>query len=199
MIESIARTAYIAGTTYSQLSSRNSGTTASPQDVRTTNDSVSISKTGRLSSIMSDLGFDTTKGYITLDDIQTAVNRDRSYIRDRLRAVSNELGIDGSDSIVISNDFQGRIVVSGDFPKREQLETRLNNEEEFSNVFRRLSANASLLKAAKEYIKFAEEYEKDPEAAVARYYYLFDGSRNHEYSLEFRNGEVVDDVQIQTT
>ncbi|HKI80705.1 MAG TPA: hypothetical protein VKA04_03585, partial [Pseudodesulfovibrio sp.] len=86
-------------------------------------------------------------------------------------------------------DEAGAVRVKGDSPYKEEIEQALAEDEDLSNDFRLVSAQTSIQETVKRHSAFAVAYAKDPEAAVARFAYLFDNIPDDPYTMTIGGGE----------
>jgi len=136
-------------------------------------DSVEISPAGR--SLLS-------TSLIPEGNIQDQIIADRAWMNDKLKELLGE----DAGNYTFEIGYDGHVNVSGeDKARAAELEKAFENDFELHNHLARISANSSLLRAAREHEKFAKAYEQDPEAAVAQFSYLFDGSNRAEVRFEY--------------
>lgn len=155
------------------------------EPIKLSDDTVSISSKEKINTL---LGNELLKNIITIDDIKASIESDRKYLNSRLEFYREKYSISSDNRVELTANTSGGIVVKGK-GDLSGLQNALNNDEDFRNTFMRMSANTSLEKAAERHIEFTKAYEKDPEAAVKMYSYLFDGSRNDKVSLVSENGD----------
>ena len=141
----------------------------------TQGDQVSISQRGRLLSALPPLFSEEIEadGMITLDEIRQFLQEKSADLADELRTRLSTMGVDISEPLDLDVAADGSIVVKGDHPQKAEIEAMFAADPELSNRVRQVSSTAGFLKAAEEYAEFAAEYDKDPEAAVAKYAHLF--------------------------
>jgi len=155
-----------------------------------------FSPEGMAASFRKSLGIDQSKETISIEDIFTSISKDRAAVEKYLHTTLNELGIDENALFELTSNYTGRIVVRGDFQGKEALEDTLNNDRQFSNTFRRLSANSSLYEAWRRHEEFMNAYEVDPEAAVAQFISLFNDSSQYHFTLSYSNGHAETRVDV---
>lgn len=146
----------------------------------------------KLDSLMGDTNND---GVISLDEIQGSIDSDLACVKSIFSKVASDLGIDPSSNISLTRDYQGNIRVKGNLENKDELEQYLNENQEFSQKFARLSANSSLVAAAKEGAKFQAAYAQNPVKAVAQYSYLFNNNRKWDFMLNINNTEFLPEVK----
>lgn len=141
----------------------------------TQEDQVSISQGGRLLSQMPYLFSEEIEadGQITLEEMRQFLQEKSADLADELRTRLSTMGVDITEPLDLDVASDGSIVVAGDHPQKAEIEAMFAADPELSNRVRQVSSTAGFLKAAEEYVGFAAEYEKDPEAAVAKYAHLF--------------------------
>ena len=152
-------------------------------------DKVSLSPQGLRASFMNDLGLDCLNDVLTIDGIRNAIERDQASVKQMLSGIAEDLGLTKS-SFELSVGRDGNLVVGGNLPERAALEEILNNHSEFSQTFKRLSANSTLLKAAQEGLEFQQAYAADPQKAVEEFMHLLDDSRHYAFKLNYADGRV---------
>lgn len=192
MINSIASTAYAR--TLNLLQPETSSTDASsPSANATSGDRVEISTEAK-SSLISSLFPNAGEGPISLSDIEEALSDATSSVEKRLRSLYGELGIPYSSRMEMSVGYDGKILVSGDGPEADRLAETINADDELANTIRGMSANASLLEAAKKGMEFSAAYAEDPRAAVERYGYLLEDDYGYDVTFSVLDGRI--DIEI---
>jgi hypothetical protein len=84
-------------------------------------------------------------------------------------------GVDASKPIDLTVDSQGMIRVANDHPNKERIEKMFEENPEVRDEYIKISAMGNFLKGAEEYKEFAEEYERDPQAAMKKHLSVFTG------------------------
>ncbi|WP_316897096.1 hypothetical protein [Pseudodesulfovibrio indicus] len=101
----------------------------------------------------------------------------------RITALLLENDIPTSPPAELYVDSAGAVRVKGNHPNKERIEQALAEDKELSNDFRQVSAQTSIQEAGKRHTEFARAYAIDPEAAVARFAYLFDDIPDDPYTM----------------
>ena len=115
-------------------------------------------------------------GVITGDEMRMELADAKAAYRDRLMHALSAHGIDPSQPFRLTSDTQGQVRVVGDPPDKERIEAIFAEDQALTQAFHRASATARLIASAEEAIAFQQAYAQDPQAAVARYSYLFNTS-----------------------
>jgi len=152
-------------------------------------DRVSLSPQGLRAAFMTDLGLNPASDALTIGDIQKAVERDQASVKEMLGMITEDLGLARS-SFELSTGLDGSIVVSGNLAERGALQEVLSANRKFQQTFSRLSANTSLLKAAKDGLEFQQAYAVDPKKAVEDFMDLLDGSQNYSFRFSYADGRM---------
>jgi hypothetical protein len=187
MIDSIMSLGYTQAVNFTPSQSSPPSTIAAEDTTGTDTVNISSEANHKLSvSPFSSTGSTT----ISFADIEKSLADTTSYVEDRLRSLYSKLGISSSSKMDISVGYDGSILVKGESPAAESLAQKINADDELSNSIRKMSADASLLEAAKEHEEFAAAYAKNPQAALERYGYLFDDDRSHHVSFSMQDGKL---------
>lgn len=167
----------------------------SVQSPQSSGDQVTLSPEAMIASFFTGMGVDYTPGQksISLEDLEAGLKKKTTEFQDRVNTLFLENGISTDPPVELTSDSEGNIRVKGDHPDKEKIEQLFEDNPELANDFRGISGLSSLVKAGKEYVEFAKEYEKDPQAAVAKYSHLFDALKDEEFSMIF-GGAQSDDV-----
>ncbi|MEZ7198428.1 hypothetical protein [Pseudodesulfovibrio karagichevae] len=110
-------------------------------------------------------------------------------VQSRITALFMEQGIPTDPPAELYTDEAGAIRVKGDHPHKDEIEAALAGDEALSNDFRMVSAQAEIQKAAERHTAFAAAYAKDPDAAVARFAYLFDDIPDDPFTMTIGGSE----------
>lgn len=127
-------------------------------------------------------------GVVRIEDVEAETKEALNAFQKDLNGLFAENGIDTNQAINISTDQNGNVIVTNDHPDKEKIEQVFENNGELANRYKGISNNMALIKAVEEASAFQKEYVIDPEAAVAKYSYLFDDNRNNDPYLNI-NGD----------
>lgn len=133
-----------------------------------------------------------SNGCIQIPDIRAAYAGAMERFASKLNDLLNEEGVDRRSDAVLRTDGMGMVRVTNDHPDREKIEAIFQDNPDLANEFRGLSATADFLRAADESSKFQAAYAKDPQAAVARYSYLFDNSPAKAFTLHINQDAITE-------
>lgn len=126
-------------------------------------------------------------GCIHLEDLQAWYRENSAALGSKITGLLANSGVDTSQPIDLTLDYQGQIRVANDHPDKEKIEKILAENPEVRNKFAQLTAMGNLIEGAEEYQKFAEEYARNPQAAVEKYAHLF-SSIKEAFTLRLENG-----------
>lgn len=104
-------------------------------------------------------------------------------VQSRITALFMERGIPTNPPVELYTDKEGAVRVKGDSPYKDEIEAALADDETLCNDFQMVSAQTEIQEAAERHAAFAEAYERDPEAAVARFAYLFDDIPDEPFTM----------------
>jgi hypothetical protein len=121
-------------------------------------------------SIFGDAAAD---GIITGDEMRAARDEAKAEYQRRFSAAIAAQAIDTSVPLSLQSDAMGRVVVVGDHPDKARIEQLFAEDGELNNAFKKASSLARMVAAFEEALPFHAAYDKDPQAAVAQYSYLF--------------------------
>lgn len=159
-----------------------------PDGVRETDsgDSVSISGQGRLmSDFFSGLGVEFTPGKpLTLDDLEAGLDRKQAALEDGIQTLFLQNGIATTPPVELTTDADGDIRVSGDHPRKKDIEALFRDNPELANDFRGVSMLSTLVESGRELASSSG----DPHGAVAQYLQQFSGQPGGDYTLTIDGG-----------
>jgi hypothetical protein len=112
-------------------------------------------------------------GVITGEEMRAARDEAKAEYQRRFSAAIAAQAIDTSVPLKLQSDAMGRVVVVGDHPDKARIEQLFAEDGELNNAFKKASSLAHMVAAFEEALPFHEAYDKDPQAAVAQYSYLF--------------------------
>jgi hypothetical protein len=104
-------------------------------------------------------------------------------VQSRITALFMENGIPTNPPVELYTDEAGAVRVKGNSPYKDEIEAALAGDETLCNDFRMVSAQTAIQKAAERHTAFAEAYKRDPEAALARFAYLFDDIPDEPFTM----------------
>ncbi|WP_415719346.1 hypothetical protein [Maridesulfovibrio sp.] len=136
-----------------------------------TQDTVSLSSAGKLmSSFFSGLGIDFTSGKsISLDDLEKGLQEQKKELETDINSLFFNNGIKVPPEVKLTSDENGHVRVEGDHPQSEQIEKLFADNPDLENDFKKVSGLSSMVNAGHEHVDFANQYKKNPYAAVAQY------------------------------
>jgi len=118
--------------------------TAAAESQAIKNDTITLSSDVSIARLRENLGLLPT-GKLSREDFETVADSDEKSVETALESAMAELGIDEDQTISLSLNDKGKIVIKESFSKKTELEKQLNNDEEFVADFSRLSANREIL------------------------------------------------------
>lgn len=92
-------------------------------------------------------------------------------------------GIDVSEPFELTTSWDGSVVVKGDHPDKARIEQYFKDNFDMRNRFVEISSATVIKRHLEAHEEFAKAYEKDPEAAVARYFPLFEMIKREGYTM----------------
>ena len=84
-------------------------------------------------------------GKLKLEDFENASKSQKAIVESKLKAYMTGLGIDKSQDISLSVDKKSNFIISERFEGKDELEDLLNEDDEFSLAFKRMSSNDDIL------------------------------------------------------
>jgi hypothetical protein len=126
-------------------------------------------------------------GCIHIEDLQAWFRKNSASLGSEINTLLACYGVDTSQPIDLFVDHQGRIRVSNDHPDKEKIKEAFAENPEIRNKHVQISSIGSLLKAAEQHQEFAEEYARNPQAAVEKYAHLF-SSVKEAFTCRLENG-----------
>lgn len=84
-------------------------------------------------------------GKLKLEDFENAAKSQKEIVESKLKAYMTGLGIDKSQDISLSVDKKSNFVINETFEGKDELEDLLNEDDEFSLAFQRMSSNDDIL------------------------------------------------------
>jgi Mg2+ and Co2+ transporter CorA len=92
-------------------------------------------------------------------------------------------GVDMDTEFKLSTGSDGSVYVVGDHPDKAKIEQYFKDNPEMRDRFVEIEVHTKLKKAIELHMEFVKEYEKDPEAAVAKYFPMFEMMRNETFTM----------------
>lgn len=120
------------------------GKTASAESQAIKKDTVTLSSDVGVARMREALGLPPT-GKLSREDFQTSADSDEETIRASLESAMEELGVDENQTVSLSLNTKGKIVIKETFPQKAALEKQLNSDDTFKAGFSRLSTNTEIL------------------------------------------------------
>lgn len=120
------------------------GKTASAESQAIKTDTVTLSSDVGVARLREALGLPPT-GRLSREDFQTAADTDEEAVRESLESAMAELGVDEAQTVSLSLNTKGKIVIKESFSQKTALEKQLNSDEAFKAGLSRLSTNTEIL------------------------------------------------------
>lgn len=174
----------------SDFASLLSAATPQPEDSLPKSKDDSISTNARLATQqrLAATVQDSNSGTSDLFSIQADAEAALKNWQEQLVGKLKEKGISLDEPLrLLVRPGDGKIVVQGDHPHKDEIEAALNEDKDLTNSIRSVSATFDLLRAAERNKEFARAYEQDPVAAVKAFSHLFDEQTG--WPVEFRVDE----------
>nr|NJM04498.1 hypothetical protein [Desulfobacula sp.] len=121
-----------------------SGKTASTESPAVKTDTVTLSGDVAVARMREALGLPPT-GRLSREDFQTAADSGEEAVRANLDSAMEKLGVDPDQTVSLSLNTKGKLVIKETFPQKAALEKQLNSDEAFKAGFTRLSTNTEIL------------------------------------------------------
>ena len=120
------------------------GKTAPAESQANQKDTVTLSSDVGVARLREALGLPPT-GRLSREDFQTAADSGEESIRASLESAMEGLGVDANQTVSLSLNTKGKIVIKETFSQKAALEKQLNSDESFKAGFSRLSTNTEIL------------------------------------------------------
>jgi len=120
------------------------GKTAPAESQAIQKDTVTLSSDVGVARLREALGLPPT-GRLSRENFQTAADSDEETIRASLESAMDKLGVDENQTVSLSLNAKGKIVIKETFSQKAALEKQLNSDETFKAGFSRLSTNTEIL------------------------------------------------------
>lgn len=127
--------------------------------------------------------FATVSGGVSLAALGEQAAKDLAAWYDRFSSLAASQGVDLRDELQISIDTQGDVVVRGDSTQADAATQIFAEHPELADSLRRISAQLHLAQAGRKHAQFADAYARDPQAAIAQYWDLFDSTAKDSLSI----------------
>jgi hypothetical protein len=124
-------------------------------------------------------------GSVHVEDINTQYERGFASVESRLRDLFRKNNVDTGVPIPLQVAADGRVIVAGDHPQKNEIESLFRDDPRLRNDFVGVTAQGEFLRAAKEAIEFQAAYRKNPQAAVEEFKHLFH-KRNDVFTFVFK-------------
>ncbi len=121
--------------------------TTSKEETRqsqTGNDKVTLSKEVSKAKTRELIGLKPL-GKLKLEDFENAAKNQKEIVKSKLEGYMTAMGVDKSQDISLTLNEKSDIIINEKFTGKDELEQVLNEDDEFSLAFRRMSANDDLL------------------------------------------------------
>ncbi|KIX14679.1 hypothetical protein [Dethiosulfatarculus sandiegensis] len=188
MIDSITGSGTVQAATYNYAVNRAKSTNPSENVTVGQTDKVSISAEAYAysrSGEADDIAGKDVPGGNNLLDISDDIMEHMTYMLNNLEKITQEFkadlkhglksaGIDMGTEFKLTTGRDGSVRVVGDHPDKEAIEQYFEDNPDMRDRFVDIQVHTEIKEAIEAHTEFAEAYEKDPEAAVAKYFYLFD-------------------------
>lgn len=130
---------------------------------------------------------------IKTEDVRTDYEQNLASLQSRLQLLFYKNGIDTSQEIRLQTSADGKVVVAGDHPQKEQIEKLFADDPSLRNDFVQVDAQGTFLRAVEESVAFQNAYAEDPQAALERFSYLFEPDYKPSFTLSVK-GDVYEPV-----
>jgi hypothetical protein len=156
-------------------------------------DTVEISQQGaslaeRMCNIETLLGVSPREdGCIHLEDLQAWFRENSAALGSEINSLLFAHGVDTSQPIDLTTDYNGQIRVANDHSDKEKIEKILAENPEIRNKYAKVSSMGSFIKAAEQHVEFAKEYARNPQAVVEKYAHLFSSIKSA-FTLRLEDG-----------
>jgi hypothetical protein len=127
-------------------------------------------------------------GSVHVEDIRAVYERSFASVKSRIQELFAENRIDTSAPVPLEVAGDGRVIVAGDHPQKEKIESFFRDDPGLRNDFVGMTAQGEFLRAADEATEFQRAYREDPEGALEKFKHLF-RRRNDVFQLVFRGNE----------
>jgi hypothetical protein len=97
-------------------------------------------------------------------------------------------GINVSEPFELTTAGDGSVVVKGDHPDKARIERYFKDNLDMRDRFVEIGSATVFKKHIELHLQFVKEYQKDPEAAVAKYFPLFDMIKREGFSMSLGGG-----------
>ncbi len=113
---------------------------------------------------------------VSIDDIELELNETMLSFRYYINQIFEAM--DFGSPVELKSDPYGNICVSNYHPERTRIEKVFNENTDLRAMSIKIMALADLVESSHEAIAFQEAYRNNPQAAITRYYYLFNEKQN---------------------
>lgn len=110
-------------------------------------DIIAVSKEATYAASRAKLGL-KPRGRLTKKDLLGVTDEDTTTVQSTLKNTAQLLGVGADQSLSLTRDVKGKILITEEFPQREALEKILNEDQSFTSSFNRLASNSEILNYA---------------------------------------------------
>ena len=121
--------------------------------------------------------------FITFDDLKAEAADATSEFQKGFNILMQENNIDTSKPIELQSAMNGLLVVSNNHPDKEKIEKILEQNLDLVNAYHHAEGCNDILKKGQEASEFQRAYALDPQAAVAKYSYLFNKNMDDVFKM----------------
>jgi hypothetical protein len=121
-------------------------------------------------------------GRVTIEGMRREVQELSQDFAQEMSRRLTELGIDASRPFELDIARDGRVIVRGQHPDKERIESIFSEDPDFRNDMVKVHVFRNMLEHSQQARAFEREYALNPRAAVAKYSHLFTGGADH-YSM----------------
>jgi len=161
---------------------------------QTTGDVLELSAEGQAAADATSLGHGLLRaglfgvspnedGTISAIDLEAAQEKAQASIQAKLKQRFASAGIDTSQEIRLQMGADGQVYVTNDNPQREQIQQLFVDDPSLRDEFCEFQCLTETVGAIHDGIAFQQAYARDPKAAVAQYWYLFNSATQSSASL----------------
>ncbi|MAT97879.1 MAG: hypothetical protein CL608_12105 [Anaerolineaceae bacterium] len=127
---------------------------------------------------------------LPLEKLSLDLAQSKQDFQTKLNEKLAALGINPAIGFEIQSDLNGQPVVTSDHPRQAEVNQLLASDRELNQLYRQMSAQASLQQAAAEHQAFAQAYQQNPTAAIEQFQHLFNPSGFRDFGVKFEQGKV---------
>ncbi len=128
-----------------------------------------------------------------LNELRSRTEQLQQRFQSSIRELLEAQGIDLGAGVQLQLDADGEIRVANDHPDKLFIESAIKNDPALANQFRKIAADAALLRAAELARDFQQAYGQDPQRALREFEELFGKQAPPTFSL------TITDAGIETS